>query len=180
MLLSKRMMANFIDEVDQVDDQLLAQTFNALGAEVESIAFRPQIEYLRIGVLVDARRHPHDATLSVCRVRTAPTQYKTIVTDAKNVRGQAAKNKCVVIALVGAELPNGTSVKTRNVSGVISDGLLPPYVALNPDQAALVPENEVNDAILLEDAKPFDVQVGKYLCMDDVLFDVSLPHNRPD
>lgn len=180
MILSKKMMSNFIVDIENCSEAMIVETLNAIGAEVEYVFHFPKTDYLKIGKIVNIKKHPHDDSLMVCRVQIEPTQMEDIICGAKNVKTGEALNKFVIVALSGSELPNGEIISSKNIKGVISEGMLCSYGELNPDYVNYVAESERDDIIILDDARLFDQQVYKYINMDDVIFNISIPSNRPD
>ena len=181
MLLSKKIMSSFIDNIENVSEQEIANALNAIGAEVENIYYSPKLDtYLKIGQIIDIKEHPHSEHLTICRVRITNSKVNEIVCGAKNVATKEVIGKYVIVALAGSELPNEKTVVSKNINGVLSEGMLCSYEELNPSYKKYISDNDLKKIIILDDAKIFDKEVTKYISMDDVIFDISVPTNRPD
>lgn len=180
MLLSKKIMSNFIKEIENVENQKIVDALNSIGAEVESVKCFPKIDYLRIGKLINIKKHPHDDKLTVCSVQTALSKINEIICGAENVRNKSAIGKYVIVALLGAELPNGKIIGDKNIKGIHSEGMLCSYSELNPIYKKYVSDKDLDNVILLENAKLGDSQIQKYLNIDDSVFDITIPTNRSD
>lgn len=180
MLLSKKIISNFISNINKVDDDKISEALNAIGAEVENVTYFPKTDYLKIGKIINIKKHPHADNLTICKVQLDPTQYNDIVCGAKNVTSKEAINKYVIVALEGAELPDGKSIVSKDIHGVISEGMICAYSELNPDLKKFLSAEDYENVILLDQAKLFDTEIAKYINTDDTIFDISLPTNRPD
>lgn len=180
MLLSKKIISNFISNISKVDDDKISEALNAIGAEVENITYFPKTDYLKIGKIISIKKHPHADNLTICKVQLGPTQYNDIICGAKNVMSKEAINKYVIVALEGAELPDGKSIVSKDIHGVISEGMICSYSELNPDLKKFLSIEDYDNVILLDQAKIFDKEIAKYINTDDTIFDISLPTNRPD
>ncbi|WP_027119474.1 phenylalanine--tRNA ligase subunit beta [[Mycoplasma] testudinis] len=180
MILSKKIISNFIPTINQIDNEKIVEALIAIGVEVEQVMHFPQMDFLRIGKIVAIKKHPHAAQLTICKVQLGETQFNEIVCGAKNVASDDAINKYAIVALEGAEFPDGRIIAAKNIRGVVSEGMLCAYEELNVNYKKYVATEDLDDVILLEDAKPFDTDISKYINSDDTMFEISLPYNRPD
>jgi phenylalanyl-tRNA synthetase beta chain len=107
-------------EVAVGPDQLAAQLTLA-GLEVESVtAVAPPFSGVLVGEVLACQRHPNAEKLSVCQVTTDGANRLQIICGASNVRAGLK----VAVAKVGAELPNGVSIKRAKLRGLESEGML--------------------------------------------------------
>lgn len=180
MILSKKIISNFIPTINLVPNEKVIEALIAIGCEVEQVIESVKTDFLKIGKIVAIKKHPHAAKLTICKVQLEETQFTEIVCGAKNVTSDAAINKYAIVALEGAQLSNGRIVGTKNIRGVISEGMLCAYQELNTNSKNYVATEDADNIILLEDAKPFDTEIDKYINSDDTMFLISLPTNRPD
>ncbi|MBP2662868.1 MAG: pheT, partial [Firmicutes bacterium] len=113
---------------------------------------------------VDINETPEKlADLSVCKIDIA-TEILTIVTGATNVR----QGHIVPVATVGAELPNGMSIKPTKLRGLLSSGMLCSTEELAIDSKLVAPEAKNGIYILPADtAVGLDIRVA--LGLDDVV-----------
>jgi len=73
-----------------------------------------------VGEVVFKDKHPNADRLSVTRVKIGEDNVLDIVCGAPNVEA----GQKVAVALVGAELPNGMKIESREVRGVRSNGMI--------------------------------------------------------
>lgn len=180
MILSKKIISNFIPTINLVPNEKVIEALIAIGCEVEQVIESVKTDFLKIGKIVAIKKHPHATKLTICKVQLEETQFTEIVCGAKNVTSDLAINKYAIVALEGAQLSNGRIVGTKNIRGVISEGMLCAYQELNTNSKNYVAIEDADNIILLEDAKPFDTEIDKYINSDDTMFLISLPTNRPD
>lgn len=146
----------------------LADKLTMAGIEVESIeCLGPELSHVYVGQIVEVEPHP-SADLSVCRIDVG-SQVLTVVCGAPNARAGIK----VPVALPGAVLPNGMSIKEADLHGVISYGMAcsEQELGLGDDHSGVM-------------ELPDDAQVGQDLAaalgLDDQVLDVSVYANRPD
>lgn len=141
------------------------------GLEVEEIIDRRgQYEKVVVGEIVAIKPHPNADKLRLAHVITKPGgPPQEIVCGAPNIQvGQK-----VPVALLGAKLPNGLSISTRNIRGVQSNGMICAMdeLGLGKDHRGVM--------ILDRNLKvgtPFVEAMG----FDDIVFDLTTPANRAD
>jgi phenylalanyl-tRNA synthetase beta chain len=144
-------------EVAVGPEQLAAQLTLA-GLEVESVtAVAPPFSGVLVGEVLECQRHPNAEKLSVCQVTTDGENRLQIICGASNVRAGLK----VAVAQVGADLPNGVSIKRAKLRGLESEGMLcsARELGLGESQegilelpaAAALNEN-LRDALRLEDS----------------------------
>jgi len=103
--------------VDQAFVDRLTEVFKENGVEAE-LVHDPLPDFI-IGLVVEKKKHPDADKLSVCQVDIG-FETLTIVCGAPNVeRGQK-----VVVARVGALMPNGLVIKDAELRGVPSHGMI--------------------------------------------------------
>jgi phenylalanyl-tRNA synthetase beta chain len=149
--------------------QALADTLTFGGIEVEQLeAVAPSFENVVAGEVLSVTRHPDADRLSVCEVASGDSRL-TIVCGAPNVRAGLK----APLALVGAQLPGGLTIRKAKVRGVESQGMLcsAKELGLSDDASGLL-------------ALPADTPVGTdiraVLDLDDTLFTTKPTPNRGD
>ncbi len=145
----------------------LAEKLTFAGIEVEAITslganLPPEVV---IAEILASEKHPNADRLSVCRV----TGDRQIVCGAKNYK----VGDKVPLALPGATLPGGLTIKVSKLRGVESQGML-----CSAEELGL-PKAEDGLLILPADA-PVGMKLADYLGPGDTVFDIEVTPNRPD
>ncbi|GEM_PF-157457 len=170
---------NWINEFVEIHDymtkpQELAQILTFAGLEVESIEDKSKnYNHVVVGLILDKKPHPEADKLSVCQVTTGQGVVHQIVCGAKNHK----TNDRVVVALPGAELPNGMKIGEAVLRNVPSKGMLCSFDELMIDPH--LPEKPQGIVILPEQAalgQPF----SEYWGLDDIIFELKVTPNRAD
>jgi phenylalanyl-tRNA synthetase beta chain len=99
----------------------LAQRLTLAGLEVEAVTpVAPPFSGVVVGEVLAATRHPNAEKLSVCEVTTDGSNRLQIICGAPNVRSGLK----VAVALPGAQLPGGITIKRAMLRGLESNGML--------------------------------------------------------
>jgi phenylalanyl-tRNA synthetase beta chain len=152
------------------DREELVRRMTMAGLEVEAVSpLGEQIEGVVISEIVGAERHPNADKLQVCRVRCGAVEPLQIVCGAPNARvGLKAP-----LAVVGAKMPNGMTIKRAALRGVESHGML--------CSAAELGLGEGRDGLLeLPADAPIGAPLAQYLDLPDAGIELKLTPNRPD
>lgn len=175
MKLSTNFLKDYLDIDINTKEALhkLAEDMTRVGSEYDSADNLINATNLVIGEVLECEKHLDSDHLHVCKVNVGE-EILQIVCGAPNVR----KGLKVIVALPGANLPNGT-IKKGSIRGVESNGMLCSIAELGLDSKFLSPEDK--DGI---HELPVDAPVGeepiKYLGMDDGVIDFDLTANRGD
>ena len=161
------------DHIDiDVSIEELSNKMLLVGNETESIYKLSSATELVVGHVLEKEKHPDSDHLSVCIVDIGDT-VSQIVCGASNVD----KDQKVIVAKVGATLPNGITIDKRVVRGVESNGMICSLEELGIENKYI--DNKDGIHVLSEDA-----QVGedalKYLHFDDTVIDYGITANRGD
>jgi phenylalanyl-tRNA synthetase beta chain len=152
----------------------LATRLSISTAEVEAVERRGvadddgNLALFRVGMVVEAEKHPNADRLQLCRVDVGEDEPRQIVCGAWNFGAGAT----VAVALPGAVLPNGLKLDSRKVRGEISDGMIlaEDEVELGTDHSGIMLLPETEPGTPLADVLPL---------ADDVLL-VESTGNRAD
>jgi phenylalanyl-tRNA synthetase beta chain len=148
----------------------LARQLTLAGLEVESIApVAPPFSGVVVGEVLESGRHPEADKLSLCQVTTDGENRLQIVCGARNVRAGLK----VAVAMVGAELPGGVSIKRAKLRGRESNGML--------CSARELGLGEEHDGIMeLSESLALNVNLREALDLDDAVLEVNATPNRGD
>lgn len=132
-----------------------------------------QVSGLTIGKIIECEKHPDSDHLHICKVDVG-NEVLQIVCGAPNARVGIK----VIVALIGAVLPDGT-IKKGKLRGVESCGMLCSIEELGLEHKFLKPEDLEGIAELGDDAVVGEDPI-KYLGLDDEVIDFELTANRGD
>ena len=175
MIVSYKWLADFVN-LENVTPQEVADKFINIGFEVEDMKdLSKGMERVKVGRIVKLTRHPNADKLQICTIDLGGGDTVQILTAATNV----FEGALVPAALDGADLPNGVKIKTTNMRGEESQGMLCSGEELCIDNS--VYPNALVDGIMIldESAKPGQ-QIAEFLGLDDVVYDLKVLANRPD
>lgn len=147
----------------------VAESLALRGAPVEGLVpLASGLEAFMVGRVTAVEPHPDADQLSVCHV-DAGGKVLQVVCGAPNV----STGGRYPFAPVGTRLPNGVSIGSRKIRGVVSEGMLcsEAELDLGPDASGLM--------VLPEDLAP-GLPLPKGLGLDDWRLDVEVTANRGD
>lgn len=174
MIVTKNWLNEFVDLSDITADEV-AKAFISIGFEVEEMKdLSKGMEKVRIGKIEKITRHPNADRLQVCHINLGDS-YVQIITAATNV----FEGALVPCALDGANLPNGLSIKTSNMRGEQSQGMLCAGSELKINKN-VYPTAEVDGIMILDDSAKLGQNIAEFLNLNDVVYDLKVLPNRPD
>ena len=163
---------NWLRELVEIkaDRATLSHALTMAGLEVEELTVLGEgLAGVVVAEIVSAEKHPEADRLQVCKVNAGQGETLQIVCGAPNARVGIK----VPLAMMGASLPGGMSIKAAKLRGVESFGMLCSAKELGIDADA---------SGLLE--LPLDAPVGQlladYLGLPDASIELKLTPNRPD
>jgi len=170
MIITRSWLQEWIDIKDIADD-VLAKTLNSIGLEVDRVEKYSVPQKVVFGKVLECEKHPDADKLSVCQVDIG-TSVRQIVCGAKNVK----KGLDVVVATVGAELPNGMKIKHAVLRGVDSEGMI--------CSAGEIGLPDFMDGIIELDSSIGEYKIGEEVAnhpiFSDTLIEIELTANRGD
>ncbi len=170
MIVTKSWLNEWI-EISDIETDVIAKTLNSIGLEVDRIESFQVPKKVVFGRVIECEKHPDADKLSVCKVDIG-TSIRQIVCGAKNVR----KDLDVVVATIGAELPNGMKIKHASLRGVDSEGMI-----CSAGEIGLV---DFMDGIIEVDSSIGKYELGQEVCthpiFNDDLIEIELTANRGD
>jgi len=147
----------------------LADRLTMSGLEVEAVTrLAPVLKGIVVGRVLRVEPHPSADRLSVCRVSDG-TRELGIVCGAKNVKaGDVAP-----LARVGAELPNGTTVRRATLRGIVSEGML-------CSERELELGEDAQGIMILPSHSTPGRELAEALQLNECILDLNVSPNRPD
>ncbi len=148
----------------------LAQRLTMTGTEVDSTELiRPGFSRVSIGRITKLRRHPNADKLVLCDVDVGDAAELKIVCGASNIK----EGDTVPVALTGATLAGGLTVKKTKIRGEGSEGML-------CSERELGISEDHSGIMILPSDLPLGASLEDALQLSDVLFDLGVTPNRPD
>ncbi len=174
MILSRNFVKDYIDLDDNLSIEKIAQDMTRVGNEYDSAEKFINATNLVIGQIKTCEEHPDSDHLHVCMVDVGDKTLQ-IVCGAPNARVGIK----VIVALVGANLPNDVTIKKGTIRGVESNGMMCSIAELGLDNKFLTEEDKKGICELGQDAIVGEDPI-KYLGFDDEVIDFELTANRGD
>ena len=120
MIVTYKWLSDFVD-LQGISPKQVADTFTSIGYEVDEMReLSKGMERVVVGKIEKLSRHPNADKLQVCQINIGQKKPVQILTAATNV----FEGAIVPVALDGANLPNGKIIKTSNMRGLESQGML--------------------------------------------------------
>lgn len=175
MLVSRKNIINICPNFKNVSDNFFIDACNCVGIEVEKILSHPKTNNLEIAYIINYEKHPNADKLNIVNLKTKGKNIK-VVCGASNLEN----NKYVILAKKGTKLYNGLVLENRNIRGVESEGMLCAYSELTNIGVENLSKKDKDGIIILDEATLGDVDIEKYINLDDKIYDLSIPSNRND
>jgi phenylalanyl-tRNA synthetase beta chain len=148
----------------------LVDLLDMTGTKVEAVhTVGEALEGVIVGRILTKERHPEAEKLWVTTVDVGGAEPLQIVCGAQNFEA----GDLVPVAVVGATLPNGMTIKKAKLRGIVSMGMncSAAELGLGSDQSGLL--------ILPADA-PVGVPFATYRGLADTVIELEVTPNRPD
>ncbi|MGE4510314.1 MAG: phenylalanine--tRNA ligase subunit beta [Sulfurimonadaceae bacterium] len=170
MIITRSWLHEWIDLSDISTDDLV-KTLNSIGLEVDSVHSYNVPSKIIFGRVLECEKHPDADKLNVCKVDIG-TSVRQIVCGAANVRAGLD----VVVATIGATMPNGMVIKPVKLRGVESEGMI--------CSAKEIGLEDCQSGIIELDSSVGSYTLGQEVCEnplfgDDVI-EIELTANRGD
>ncbi|WNC16537.1 phenylalanine--tRNA ligase subunit beta [Brevibacillus brevis] len=175
MKVSYQWLAEYVDLSDCTPHEL-AEKLTRSGVEVDAVESRNAgVSGVVIGYVKERSKHPDADRLNVCIVDAGQGEDLQIVCGAPNVD----KGQKVPVALVGAKLPGGLTIKRSKLRGVESQGMICSAKELGLNDKLLAKDQQEGIMVLPEEAE-IGMDAASYLGMDDYVLELGLTPNRSD
>ncbi|MDO5557452.1 MAG: phenylalanine--tRNA ligase subunit beta [Clostridia bacterium] len=167
-MVSLNWVKDYIDLTGE-EPKALAEKVTKAGINIEKVE-SDYIDKLIIGKIIECEAHPNSDHLHLCKVDVGNEILK-IVCGAPNAR----KDLKVIVAMVGAKLPDG-EIKAGKIRGEESNGMLCALYELGVE-----PKTEENYDKGIHEVEE-EIQVGMdanlYLGKSDTLYDLDIHKHR--
>lgn len=168
MNVSIKWLKEYIDF--DLSPEVLAERLLMLGMEIESIKRLGEgLDRVVVGRINAVEKHPKADKLVLCNVDVGSGVDAQIVCGAPN----AHEGLVAPVALVGAQLPNGLTIKRAKIRGEESHGML-------CSEQELAISDEASGLMELPDDTKIGAPIVEALGLDDVVLELEITPNRPD
>ena len=163
------------DYVDiNVSPAVLAKKLVAIGFEVEDIIYQnKQATNVVVGKIIHVEKHPNADRLRVTQIDIGGRTLQVVTNVA--VEG----GEVVALSLDGAHLANGLDIKSGELRGVKSEGMLCGLEELGLTADA-VEGQDPKGIVRFKEGTPLGINALDALGFNDVILDVAIPASRPD
>jgi phenylalanyl-tRNA synthetase beta chain len=151
-------VAEFVDRLDLSGTAV--EAVHTAGAALDGVV---------VGQIVEKERHPEADKLWVTRVDVGGEEPLQIVCGAQNFEA----GDRVPVALVGATLPNGLTIKKAKLRGVASEGM-----NCSADELGL--GGDSSGIMILPADAPIGTPFAEYQGLSDTVIELEITPNRPD
>jgi len=168
MRVSMKWLRELVEVELPVDE--LADLLDMTGTKVEAVhTTGASLHGVLVGRILTKDRHPDAETLWVTTVDVGGPEPLQIVCGAQNFE---AGDK-VPVAVVGATLPNGMTIKRAKLRGVVSEGM-------NCSATELGIGADASGLLILPSDAPVGMSFAEYHGMADTVLELEVTPNRPD
>lgn len=146
----------------------LLSTLTMAGLEVENVQdLGATSERIVVGRILTREQHPNADKLSLCDVQAGEGDPYRIVCGAQNMK----PGDLIPLALEGAQLPGGITIKKSKIRGEASQGMMCSgrELGFGEDHEGLLILPPVEEGGIYTEGQPFDA-----------LIDIKVTPNRPD
>jgi phenylalanyl-tRNA synthetase beta chain len=148
----------------------LTELLDMTGTKVEAVhTIGDALEGIVVGRILTKERHPEADKLWVTTVDVGGEAPLQIVCGAQNFEA----GDIVPVAMVGATLPNGMTIKKAKLRGVASEGM-------NCSAAELGLGSDHSGLLILPPDAPVGMPFAQYRGMADSVLELEITPNRPD
>jgi len=167
MQISFKWLQSMVDCNASPDE--IAHRLTMAGLEVEAIEpFQFGLEGIVVGRIQDMKKHPNAEHLQVCKVEI-PDNIFDVVCGAPN----AEVGQIVPLALDGASLIDGAEVRSTEIHGVLSQGMICSASELGLGEDA-------SGIMVLDSNLHLGTPLAEALELDDLIYYVGITPNRAD
>ena len=168
MNVSIKWLKEYVDF--DLSPEVLAERLLMLGMEIESIKQLGEgLDRVVVGKINTVTKHPKADKLVLCNVDVGSGTDGQIICGAPNAR----EGLVAPVALVGAQLPNGLTIKRAKIRGEESHGML-------CSEQELAISDEASGLMELPNDTQIGISIVEALGLDDVVLELEITPNRPD
>jgi len=164
-------------DVPTCTDREYAEALTMSGSKVECWRHEgEEIENVVVGRILSLTPHPNAESLLICSVDIGREKPVQILTAAKNL----TVGDLVPAALDGAKLAGGKEIRSVEMRGVVSDGMLCSIAELGLTLGEFPYAIENGIFVLQEEGAAPGQDIRKAIGLDDTVVEFEITSNRPD
>ncbi len=168
MLVSLKWLRELV-EIDATVPELV-ERLDMTGTAVESVrTVGEAFAQVVVGQVLKCEAHPDAEKLTYCEVGVGENEPARIVCGATNFK----VGDKVPVALPGAELAGGLTIKKAKLRGLVSEGMM-----CSPSELGLGTES--SGLLILPSDAPVGTPFSEYAGITDTVLDLEITPNRPD
>ncbi|MCL4079252.1 phenylalanine--tRNA ligase subunit beta [Coriobacteriia bacterium Es71-Z0120] len=168
MRVSLKWLKELVD-VDMPVEQLVDR-LDMTGTKVERVIKTGQaLDGVVVGQVLVKEQHPNADKLSYCQVDVGAQEPLRIVCGATNF----SEGDKVPVALVGATLPGGVTIKRAKLRGLESEGMMCSARELGAG-------SDASGLLILPKDAPVGASYAEYAGLADTVLELEVTPNRPD
>ena len=175
MKLTFEWLNDYLD-LSGISGNELAEKMSRTGIEIESVEnFADQISGLVVGHVLECTPHPESDHLNICQVDLGNGDVQQIICGAPNI----ATGQKVMVAKVGALLPNNFQIQATELRGCASNGMICSLQEIGFSDN-VVPKKYAKGIYVLPEDAPVGESIVDYLKLNDEILELDLTPNRSD
>ncbi len=174
MLAPLRWILDYVDTKEDVETISKKMVMTGNGVE-DIVRFGENIKNVVVCKITKIEKHPDADKLLVCAIDAGEHGELQIVTAAQNV----FEGAYVPVALHGAELATGQTIKKGKLRGVVSEGMFCSGEELNLKESDY-PGAEVHGILILQGEMKPGEDIKTTLGLSGSVIDFEIGANRPD
>lgn len=167
---------NDFTDISDIEPKAYADALTMSGSMVEGIEeIGEDIKNVVTGKIIDIKKHENADTLQICMLDVGNGEPLQIVTGATNVK----VGQIVPVALHGAKIAGGVTIKRGKLRGVVSNGMLCSHeeIGLTVEDLGYEPEYGI---LILKPDTPIGIDIKEVFGLDEKVIEFEITSNRPD
>ena len=177
MDLSRRWLSDYVD-ISDVSDKEFADKITLSGSKVESYAVEGEdLKNIVVGRILSLEKHPDSDHMWIAKVDVGAVSPLQIVTGAQNL----SVGDIVPVALDGSTVHSGKEIRSGNLRGVLSEGMLCSLAELGLTVHDFPYAVEDGIFVLGEDcSRTPGTDIRTAIGLTDTVTEFEITPNRPD
>ncbi|MBE7027318.1 MAG: phenylalanine--tRNA ligase subunit beta [Ruminococcaceae bacterium] len=167
---------NDFTDISDIEPKQYADALTMSGTMVEGVeALGAELVNVVTGKITEITKHENADSLQVCMLDVGNGEPLQIVTGATNVK----VGQIVPVALHGAKLAGGVTIKKGKLRGVVSNGMLCSHEELGITVEDLGYEPEYG-ILILNPETPIGIDIKEVFGLNENVIEFEITSNRPD